>query len=179
MLFRSEAVEIAVTVTVIAAIGDILCYKGVLIKKLQHFFELIAQRKDIALIWRPHPLTEATIKSMRTEIYESYIELKRYFMDNEIGVFDTTPDIAYTIAVSDGYIGSDGSSVINMFSAAGKPVFIFNDLIFNEFSENEKRNLRIINMAVKENELYFVADSFSGIFRLDRKSTRLNSSHIL
>lgn len=90
-------------------IGDILCYKGVLIKKLQHFFELIAQRKDIALIWRPHPLTEATIKSMRTEIYESYIELKRYFMDNEIGVFDTTPDIAYTIAVSDGYIGSDGS----------------------------------------------------------------------
>ena len=88
-------------------------------------------------------------------------------MDNEIGVFDTTPDIAYTIAVSDGYIGSDGSSVINMFSAAGKPVFIFNDLIFNEFSENEKRNLRIINMAVKENELYFVADSFSGIFRFD------------
>lgn len=148
-------------------IGDILCYKGVLIKKLQHFFELIAQRKDIALIWRPHPLTEATIKSMRTEIYESYIELKRYFMDNEIGVFDTTPDIAYTIAVSDGYIGSDGSSVINMFSAAGKPVFIFNDLIFNEFSENEKRNLRIINMVVKENELYFVADSFSGIFRFD------------
>lgn len=36
------------------------------------------------------------------------------------------------------------------------PVFIFNDLIFNEFSENEKRNLRIINMAVKKNELYFV-----------------------
>lgn len=154
-------------------IGDILCYKGVLIKKLQHFFELIAQRKDIALIWRPHPLTEATIKSMRTEIYESYIELKRYFMDNEIGVFDTTPDIAYTIAVSDGYIGSDGSSVINMFSAAGKPVFIFNDLIFNEFSENEKRNLRIINMAVKENELYFVADSFSGIFDLILQISRI------
>ena len=36
-----------------------------------------------------------------------------------------------------------------------------------KFSENEKRNLRIINMAVKENELYFVADSFSGIFRFD------------
>lgn len=59
-------------------------------------------------------------------------------MDNKIGVFDNTPDIAYTIAVSDGYIGSDGSSVINMFSAAGKPVFIFNDLIFNEFCEDEK-----------------------------------------
>lgn len=81
--------------------------------------------KDIALIWRPHPLTEATYKSMREDLYEKYMELKAYFINNNIGIFDETNDISDTIAISDAYVGSDGSSVINMFGAAGRPCFYF------------------------------------------------------
>lgn len=59
-------------------LGDILNSREILLVKLRHFFELVKDMKDIALIWRPHPLTEATYKSMREELYEGYIELKTF-----------------------------------------------------------------------------------------------------
>lgn len=48
-------------------------------------------------------------------------------MNNNIGIYDETNDISDTIAISDAYVGSDGSSVINMFGVAGRPCFIFNN----------------------------------------------------
>ena len=109
--------------------------------KLMKFFEFIRTDKKIAIIWRPHPLYEATIRAMRPELLAQYTELKRFFIDNGIGVLDTTPDISFTVAAADGYIGSPSSSVVNLFGAAGKPIFLFDDKITGILSEEESRTL--------------------------------------
>lgn len=97
--------------------------------KLMNFFKFIRTDKNIAVIWRPHPLYEATIRAMRPELLQPYTDLKNFFVNNDIGVLDTTPDISSTVAVADGYIGSPCSSVINLFGAAGKPIFLFDDTV--------------------------------------------------
>lgn len=117
------------------------CNEKILIK-LFKFFEFLHAYKEIAVIWRPHPLYEATIRAMRPMLLQQYIELKTFFVDNEIGVLDTTPDISSTVAVADGYIGSPASSVVNLFGAAGKPVFLFDDTITDIIPEEESKILR-------------------------------------
>lgn len=112
------------------------CNENIFIK-LKNFFEFICTDKRIAIIWRPHPLYEATIRAMRPELLQQYIELKNFFVDNEVGVLDTTPDISSTVAVADGYIGSPASSVVNLFGAVGKPIFLFDDTIIDVLPEEE------------------------------------------
>lgn len=99
------------------------------LKKMQYIFDVFKQRKDACLIWRPHPLLESTFDSMRKPYKPFYEELKQQFIEQCVGIYDDTPDVEKTIALSDAYIGDDSSSVISLFSVSGKPLFIINNYI--------------------------------------------------
>ena len=115
-----------------------------------------------------HPLTEATYKSMREDLYEKYMELKAYFINNNIGIFDETNDISDTIAISDAYVGSDGSSVINMFGAKQEDrVLFFNNFIIDECSYQQQLRLNIAGAYIDGKNLYFVSDILAGIFKAE------------
>lgn len=124
-----------------STIDDLLRYNEKIFVKLRNFFEYIRANKKIAIIWRPHPLYEATIRAMRPELLQQYEQLKRFFEENKIGVLDTTPDISSTVAATDGYIGAPSSSVINLFGAAGKPAFLFDDKVTEIVAEEESKVL--------------------------------------
>ncbi|MBR5337933.1 MAG: hypothetical protein IK152_08105 [Lachnospiraceae bacterium] len=101
------------------------------LKKLGYVFDTFKGVEDACLLWRPHPLLESSMESMRPEYREEYESLKKAFVEDGIGIFDTTPDIGVSIALSDAYIGDAGTSVISLFGVAGKPVYIMN----NTFTE--------------------------------------------
>lgn len=121
------------------SINDLLKSNEATLSKLEYFFDLISKDDRLAVIWRPHPLLESTFKSMRPEMLERYEKIKERFIDEKIGVFDTTPNIVDTVAIADGYIGSGASSVINLFGAAGKPAFLFNNSLRDPVSKNDRR----------------------------------------
>ncbi len=73
--------------------------------KLDYLFRYFQTRKDVGLIWRPHPLLSSTITSLRPAYGKRYRELVEYFRTNQVGVLDETPDLTATIAISDAYIG--------------------------------------------------------------------------
>ena len=106
-------------------ISDLLRNNSKLIAKLKAFFALVKDRDDVIIVWRPHPLLEATLKSMRTELYEDYLSLINFFLDNGVGIMDKTGDVAKAIAACDAYIGSSYSSMIALFEAANKPIYAF------------------------------------------------------
>ena len=99
------------------------------LKKMRYVFDLFMGRKDACLLWRPHPLLESTFDSMRKDYKARYDALKEEFISENIGIYDETPDIESTIALSDAYIGDKGTSVTALFGAAGKPLFIFKNEI--------------------------------------------------
>ena len=82
-------------------------------------------RDEITLLWRPHPLIENTMKSMRPGILRSYMEIKNAYLDEGWGIYDDTADMDRAIAVSDAYYG-DGSSLVQLYQKTGKPVMIQN-----------------------------------------------------
>lgn len=87
--------------------------------------EFRENQEEIALLWRPHPLIENTMKSMRPEFLESYQEIRDQYRKEAWGIYDDTADLDRAIAMSDAYYG-DGSSVVQLYQQTGKPVMIQN-----------------------------------------------------
>ena len=137
------------------------------LQKMKYVFQLFQGREDACLLWRPHPLLETTFLSMRKEFYPAFLQLKQYFLENELGIYDETPDIDQTIAWCDVYIGDAGTSVTSLFGVAGKPLFILNNNI-HELPQADDWRAEIIApslwmgnedwMITANNKLYHTAD---------------------
>ncbi len=121
------------------SIGGMLEYTHAFLSKMKYVFDTFNGRTDACILWRPHPLLESTFASMRSNYYEEFKSLKKYFIENNIGIYDDTPDITKSIAQSEAYIGDAGTSVISLFGVAGKPVFILDNSIVNSPDEEARR----------------------------------------
>ncbi len=111
------------------------------LKKLYYLFKTVKQRHDVVIIWRPHPLLQSTIESMLPGLLDRYLELQRYFENEDVGILDMTPDVDQTVAITDGYIGEMASSVTNLFALVGKPLFILNNYITESVRIEEKQSM--------------------------------------
>ncbi len=102
------------------------------LKKMRYVFDTFKETDDACILWRPHPLLQSTFESMRRDYLEEYDALVRYFKEENIGIYDDTPDIEVSIALSDAYIGDAGTSVISLFEAASKEVFILDNHVYEK-----------------------------------------------
>lgn len=108
------------------SIGALLKHNEKMIAKINSVFEIFKENRDeIALLWRPHPLIESTLTSMRPQLWEAYKDIRDNYLVESWGIYDDTADIDRAIAVSDAYYG-DSSSVVQMYQKTGKPIMIQN-----------------------------------------------------
>lgn len=121
------------------SINGMLDNTEIFLKKMAYVFQCFVEHPDACLLWRPHPLLESTLDSMRASYRPVYEKLKQYFFESHIGIYDDTPEIETTIALCDAYIGDSGTSVTSLFGVAGKPVFILNNRIDSKPEEDDWR----------------------------------------
>lgn len=121
------------------SLGGMLGDTKAFLKKMEYVFDCFRGRDDACLLWRPHPLLESTFESMRTNHYPRFKELKQQFIEEGWGIYDDTPDITDTIALSDVYIGDSGTSVTSLFGIVGKPEFILDNNINTAPGEDDWR----------------------------------------
>lgn len=94
------------------------------LKKIEDVLKVFQEEKqEVALLWRPHPLMQTTMKSMRPEIEEKYLKIVRKYKDEKWGIYDDTPDLDRAIRLADAYYG-DPSSVVQLCQKVGIPVMI-------------------------------------------------------
>lgn len=141
------------------SIGALLKNPRVFLNKMKYVFETFENREDVVLLWRPHPLFESTLKSMRPQFFEYYLKLKRYFVKANIGILDTTSDITRTIALSDAYLGNTDSSVLSLFGISGKEIYLLNNWSC-KLPEEEELTGKVIP---------FVYNSLEAIVSIDNK----------
>lgn len=75
------------------------------------------------LIWRPHPLLESTIASMRPQEMERFKRFVAEMEDSESVLVDRLADPRAAIVAADALI-SDYSSLIMQFYVTGKPLYV-------------------------------------------------------
>lgn len=97
-----------------------------MLQKIKDSLEFFRKETDsIALLWRPHPLMEATIKSMHPKLWTEYHDIVEKYKQEHWGIYDDTSDLNRAIMISDCYYG-DNSSVVQLYKETGKPIMIQN-----------------------------------------------------
>ena len=97
-----------------------------MLAKMNYVFDVFRKNQEEAvLLWRPHPLIESTLTSMRPQLWEAYKAMRDQYLAEGWGIYDDTADLDRAIAISDAYYG-DGSSVVQLYQQTGKPVMIQN-----------------------------------------------------
>ena len=111
-------------------IAALLTFNEKWVDKIENVLKIFMENQDeIALLWRPHPLIESTMKSMRPEVLEKYMMLKERYLAEGWGIYDETADVDRAVVLSDAYYG-DVSSVVQLYKQTGKPIMIQNVEIF-------------------------------------------------
>jgi len=95
-----------------------------MIEKMKKVLQTFKESKDeVTLLWRPHPLIQATLTSMRPSLWNVYKEIVDKYREEDWGIYDDGPDLDRAIVVSDAYYG-DWSSVVQLYRQVKKPVMI-------------------------------------------------------
>ena len=106
------------------SLSVLLKHKDKLLDKVEWVFDQFRERQDeVAMLWRPHPLFEATIQSMVPELWKRYQRIVKRYRREKWGIYDDSEDMHRAIAVSDGYYG-DGSSLVELFRVLKKPIMM-------------------------------------------------------
>lgn len=93
--------------------------------KIKDVLNSFEKNQDIVLWWRPHPLYESTLESMRPNMLEEYKHIVSAYRNGGWGIYDDGKDLEWAIAETDAYYG-DKSSVVQLYKEANKPVMIQN-----------------------------------------------------
>lgn len=102
------------------------------LRKIECVFKNFEKKGDkVALLWRPHPLMKATLKSMRPQLLEPYERLVEAYREAGWGIYDDTADMDRAIALSDAYYG-DASSVLQLYKKTGKPTMMQNTDVLSD-----------------------------------------------
>ena len=106
------------------SVTALLRHEGRMLEKMADVFRFFKKnQEEVALLWRPHPLIQATIESLRPQLWEAYRKLTEQYRKEGWGIYDDTADVDRAIAVSDAYYG-DTSSLVHLCRSVGMPVMI-------------------------------------------------------
>ncbi len=133
------------------------------IKKLQRIFACFEGRKDIAILWRPHPLSIETIKAMHPQILEDYLSVIGDFKRMDNSVYDDTSDNQRAIVLSDAYLG-DRSSMLTLYKATGKPIYLLKD----NKDDITLKYITCLDANIDESNLWIFTKEFNAFFKMNR-----------
>ena len=112
-------------------IAALLTHNEKWVDKIENVLKIFKENQDeVALLWRPHPLIESTMKSMRPEVLQKYMMLKEQYLAEGWGIYDETADVDRAVVLSDVYYG-DSSSVVQLYKQTEKPIMIQNVKVFS------------------------------------------------
>ena len=82
-----------------------------------------SKREYCVLIWREHPLMKPTIVAMRPTFAQEYIRFQRNYIEQDLGILDTTQDYRIAFSVAD-VLYTDPSSLVTVWQITGKELHI-------------------------------------------------------
>lgn len=109
-----------------------------MLNKIKNVLQIFREsQNEVVLLWRPHPLVKATIKSMRPVLWKEYKSIEDKYRKEGWGIYDDSSDMNRALAISNAYYG-DNSSLVRLFLNTGRLVMIQNVEIVNDIQMEEQ-----------------------------------------
>lgn len=138
------------------SVSGILQNSEYAMEKIRYVLSRFRGRDDVVLWWRPHPLIEGTLKSMRPKLYGEYMQIKNAFLREEKGILDESGDAGVAAVVADAYLGEDTSSLVHYFGVLGKAVMFTDWRVVEDVVEKTRDYIYFMTFFEENNMLYFV-----------------------
>ncbi|MCL2187591.1 MAG: hypothetical protein FWC16_05860 [Defluviitaleaceae bacterium] len=139
------------------------------ITKLRDVLAYFKARTDVALWWRPHPLSTTAIQSMRPELLPQYEQIVTTYRQEGWGIYDNTPELQRAVDMTDGYYG-DGGSLVGLCQQMGKLVMKTNLVEIN------KRRIPNIRFYVTDAHIWVKSGFYNTIYKIDKDLQYIISS---
>lgn len=154
------------------SVGALLQHSEKMLQKMESVFEIFKEHKDeVALLWRPHPLIQATIESMRPQLWEEYQKLKDRYIEEGWGIYDDSSDVDRAVVLSDAYYG-DGSSVVQLCRKKGMPVMV-QEVEKTEYNDNSDiLGISVMDAIVDNDKIWFFPYEFNSLFTVNLKNEK-------
>ncbi len=149
------------------SLSGLLKYREKALDKMEYIFSVFSNRDTEVLLWRPHPLSKATLRSMVPELYQRYCELEQKFINENIGIYDTTSDVSNSVALSDAYIGEEGSSVVHLFGVTGKPIFLLDMELPEDIIHKQENLVGCMDAYLENDNLWFMHCHYNALCKMD------------
>lgn len=149
------------------SLSGLLKYREKALGKMEYVFSLFRNRDKEVLLWRPHPLSKATLRSMAPDLYQRYYDLEQKFINENIGIYDTTSEVSTSIVLSDAYVGEEGSSIVHLFGVLGKPIFLLDISITSEQAIKSKNLVGCMDAYKVNEDLWFVSCHYNALCKMD------------
>lgn len=110
--------------------------------KGMEFLKIFRENKDIALIWRPHPMTLTVLKMYTPQLLETYNKLVKIVSESDNMVYDTSEGYDAAFVWSDALI-TDISTMIDQYLLLKKPVLLnlSDKSVVSKFEDSRSDNL--------------------------------------
>lgn len=151
------------------SVSALLQHSEKMLKQMEYVFRVFKENQnEVALLWRPHPLIQATIESMRPQLWMEYEKIVNTYIEEGWGIYDNTADVNRAIAISDAYYG-DPSSIVKMYEETGK--FILKQVVkqdepYEDWQMDENKFLlNFLAGAQVGEDIYFSAWNVNGLFK--------------
>lgn len=130
---------------------------------IKDIMSFLMNHPKVFLIWRPHPLQDATIGSMRPGEIESYNQILALMDQADNIIKDPSTDPYPAIGISDGLL-SDYSSILLQYAFTGKPALsldnrrscrkehVFCDFFSNYFLEDGDTVENFVDMIINNTD---------------------------
>jgi hypothetical protein len=139
------------------------------LQKLQHVIGMFKERQDeLVLWWRPHPLIEATLESMRPTLFDAYEKIVTEYKTEGWGIFDDTPHLHRAICWTDLYYG-DASSVDTLYHCTGKNIIVAN----TEVCQNNVPEISFNFLCDNGDKWYTILNSSNALVAIHKKSYQI------
>ena len=148
-------------------LDNIINHPNEVVNRIKWVISFFKARQDCILLWRPHPLSIDTIKSMCPGLLIEYMELVKTFKCMANGIYDDSADMQRAIVVSDAYIG-DMSSLVALYKETGKPLYLMDINVKEPLACSQFGNFAHFCCAdVVGSKMYAAADNFNAFYIID------------
>ncbi|MBO7179407.1 MAG: hypothetical protein J6V78_03600 [Clostridia bacterium] len=137
-------------------------------EKCNEMISIFKKNKKIALIWRPHPMTETIIKLYHPEFKKDFETLKNAVVNSENMLIDTEPTYDAAFVYSDAML-SCLSSLIDQYVLRNKPVLLITGEPVAIYREKRSTNDGLYDLSLlpfayaKKDKLNFIEKIAAGI----------------
>ena len=135
------------------------------LEKIEDTIRYFAINKEYVLWWRPHPLMEATLKSMRPMWVKRYKRIVEEYKKDCIGIYDDSTNLQRAIRNTNAYFGDD-SSLTYLYGILGKPIMMQSVLVSNIIHGRKNQNVMFYASEYYDGWIYMVPRGSDCLMRI-------------